>query len=78
MTTNKGDRCDKCHRHYTAVYSVPNDLWALIAPDKASLGEHIEHQGGGLLCPSCATDAAAIGGRLLLVGQDHAAEPHAA
>lgn len=50
-----GDICEDCGKEYHEVYSVPNGLWSQIAPDKASLGEHFEHQFGGLLCSSCAT-----------------------
>ncbi|MAN77829.1 MAG: hypothetical protein CML24_11700 [Rhizobiales bacterium] len=65
-----GDQCDKCHRRYTAVYSVPNDLWTKIAPKPETLGDYPEHQYGGLLCPDCATDAAkALGVNLVLATQ---------
>ncbi|UYQ71017.1 hypothetical protein OF122_13205 [Pelagibacterium flavum] len=74
LTTPKpeavGDQCDKCHRRYTAVYNVPNDLWTKIAPKPETLGDYPEHQYGGLLCPDCATDAAkALGVELVLVTQ---------
>lgn len=74
LTTPKpeavGDQCDKCHRRYTAVYNVPNDLWAKIAPKPETLGDYPEHQYGGLLCPDCATDAAkALGVNLVLASQ---------
>ncbi len=74
LTTPKpeavGDQCDKCHRRYTAVYNVPNDLWTKIAPKPETLGDYPEHQYGGLLCPDCATNAAkALGVELVLVTQ---------
>lgn len=74
LTTPKpesvGDQCDKCHRRYTAVYNVPNDLWTKIAPKPETLGDYPEHQYGGLLCPDCATDAAkALGVNLVLATQ---------
>jgi hypothetical protein len=56
--SDHGDQCDCCGRNYRTVYRVPNDLWAQIAPRPDTLGPHPEHQGGGLLCSECATDAA--------------------
>lgn len=53
-----GEKCDACGRRYRAVYRVPNDVWAQIAPKKDELGEYPEHQFGGLLCVDCAWRAA--------------------
>lgn len=53
-----GEKCDSCGRRYQIVYIVPNEVWAKITPRPDQLGEHPEHQLGGLLCPDCASERA--------------------
>jgi len=60
------DVCDNCKRQYSVVYRVPNEIWSKIAPNKETLGKFPEHQYGGLLCPDCASDAAAKAGFRLI------------
>lgn len=63
-----GDQCDKCKREYLAVYNVPTDIWAQIAPRPETLGP--DNYGGGMLCPDCAASAAkAMGIRLIFVAE---------
>lgn len=49
-----GEQCHACGNRYTTIYRVPNEVWAKIAPNRETLGQHPEHQFGGLLCPACA------------------------
>lgn len=58
LTASDSEKCASCGRGYRIIYRVPDDIWARIAPDKDSLGDHPEHQGGGLLCPLCADERA--------------------
>lgn len=53
-----GELCHDCGRRYRVVYRVPNEVWAAIAPGKASLGAYPEHMLGGLLCVDCADERA--------------------
>lgn len=65
-----GEKCDCCGKIYHTIYRVDNDIWAKIAPKKGLLGEHPEHQFGGLLCVDCASkEAGAIGITLRFNGQ---------
>ncbi len=50
-----GDKCDDCGRKYFIIYRVPNHIWTKISPKPETLGDYIEHQFGGILCPDCAT-----------------------
>lgn len=54
MSDEGGERCQCCGNLYSTIYRVPNEVWAKIAPQPETLGPHIEHQFGGLLCISCA------------------------
>ena len=58
MMELNGDKCDDCGRIYKVIYRVPNSIWTKIAPTPETLGEYIEHQFGGILCPDCATQRA--------------------
>lgn len=53
-----GEKCNDCGRRYRTVYRIPDNVWSKVAPDKAGLGPHAEHQFGGLLCIDCASDRA--------------------
>lgn len=65
-----GDTCADCGREYRVVYRVPNEIWAMIAPNKSTLGPYIEHQYGGILCVECAAGRARnLGLRLLFVAE---------
>ena len=48
------DICDDCGRDYFIIYRVPNHIWTKICPKPETLGDYIEHQFGGILCPDCA------------------------
>lgn len=48
------ETCDQCGQKYETIYGVPNEVWARIAPKPETLGKHIEHQYGGMLCIPCA------------------------
>ena len=65
-TTEDGDICDGCDNAYKSVFRVPDEVWSQIAPKPDSLGEHIEHQYGGLLCLNCADNAARKSGITLV------------
>ena len=65
-TTEDGDICDGCDNAYKSVFRVPDEVWSQIAPKPDSLGEHIEHQYGGLLCLNCADYAARKSGITLV------------
>ena len=65
-TTEDGDICDGCDNAYKSVFRVPDEVWSQIAPKPDSLGEHIEHQYGGLLCLNCADNAARKAGITLV------------
>ncbi len=70
LEENNGDICDNCGKSYVVIYRVPNETWAKIAPDPATLGKHLEHQYGGLLCVDCANDRAfRLGVRLMFVAE---------
>ncbi len=59
------NRCQSCGRTYETIYRVPNEVWTKIAPQPETLGKHIEHQFGGLLCMSCADSRALEAGIVL-------------
>lgn len=74
-----GETCDACGRRYLVIYRVPNDVWSLIAPKQDELGEHLEHQFGGLLCVDCAwTRARELGITLYFAGAARDQEPEQA